>query len=63
MENAKRIKSIQGAHFELVLLELPSGQYMIGTEQHGQTHLSESISDYNTASFLFDLRLKELEGH
>ncbi len=59
----KTIKLMATKHYEVILVELPSGSYRVGCEVHGQTTFSETIKDFNTASYIFDLKLRELEGH
>lgn len=64
-QSAKVIKSIATNKFEVALCELPNGQYVVAYEttlSEGPV-MGEPVSDYNTANFLYDIKLKELEGH
>lgn len=59
----KVIKKISMSKFDLQIVELPSGQYQIISETQTEKQTSEKLSDYGIASFLFDMKLRELEGH
>ena len=59
----KLVKMLGNKHFCVEMFELENGHYFIRTESGNEAELSESIEDFNTASFLFDLRVQELEGH
>ena len=62
---AKTVKSFSTEKFDVALLELPNGRYVVAY----QTLLSdgpiigEPVADYHNASFLYDIKIKELEGH
>ena len=60
---ATTIKSVGNNHFTLELVELDSGMYCVRFEANEKMHFSEKILDYNTASYMFDLKLQELEGN
>lgn len=66
---AKVVKSYSTGKFEIALFELDTGEYVIGhltkfeADEGGNPHLSEKLTDFRTAAFLFDLKLKELEGN
>lgn len=62
---SKLIKSITTNKFEIMLCELPNGQYVVCYETTLSEGLifGEPVSDYNNASFMYDIKLKELEGH
>lgn len=64
-QKAKLIKSIQGTTFEVAMYELASGAYVVAyiTSVIERPQVSENIQDYKTAAFMFDLKLRELEGH
>lgn len=64
------IKSIQTDKFEISLVERDNHKYQIiyvgvPVEPPFETEpgVSEMISDYKTADFLFDVKLRELEGN
>jgi hypothetical protein len=61
----KTLKTIQTNKFELGLFELPSGQYVVAytTMLTEEPIFGEPMTDLNTASFMYDLKLAELEGH
>jgi hypothetical protein len=56
----KKIKAIETLTYKVALME-NVGYYVIKTSVGGKIKESESITDYNTASFLFDVKLDELE--
>lgn len=62
---AKQIKSFAGPKFEIGMYELPNGEYIVAyiTVVSERPNVSENIKDYKTAAFMFDLKLRELEGH
>lgn len=62
----KVIKQITTNKYEIALVEI-DGMYCVfyghpedDTEQYQS---SEPVTDYNTASYFFDLKLQDLEGH
>jgi len=61
----KTIKAIYHSRFTVEIIEESRGKYVIvyynGTTQG--VNYSEAISDYRTASYLFDLKVDELSGH
>lgn len=63
--NDKTIKSYFGKRFSVELMETPSGLFIIRYDKadYMTPQYSEAIKDYNTASYLFELKLDELEGH
>jgi len=61
----KTIKAIYMNHFTVELTEASNGEYIVvyyNSRTKG-VHYSESIRDYGTASYLFDLKVDELSGH
>lgn len=56
------IKSVDHPNFTLSIYDTPNG-YKIRLEQMDEISENECIKDYKTVSFLFDLKLMELEGH
>lgn len=61
--NAKVIKMIGTKNFVLSLYESVSGRYYIEYEHKEKVTMSEPMDDFNNASYLFDLKLQELEGN
>lgn len=62
--NSKTIKLISTKKYELGLFELPNGQYVVMYELNdGKVTISENIQQYSAASYLFDIKLEELEKH
>jgi hypothetical protein len=61
----KIVKAFETDRFEVALVEMPSGMYKVLSIKNGQQEpdVSESIQDYITASMLFDMRIRDLEGH
>lgn len=57
------VKSYLTGKFEVELLQDQYGRYRIRYQQHGEDQYSEWITDFITASMLFDIKLQELEGH
>lgn len=62
-KNYQLIKTFATRNFELALVESKSGMYYVVYEISGEVVQSEAINDYKTASFLFDSKLSELQGH
>jgi len=56
------IKQINMKNFELALIETDAG-YSVLYETALEDFKSENVLDYNTASYLFDLKLQDLEGN
>ncbi len=65
MLHAKVIKCIGTKRFEVELFQLESGFYCIkhDNKKEGKVAFSETINDFKTASFMFDLKVQELEGN
>lgn len=59
----KTIKMIATKRYEISIVEISSGQYKVAYEILGKTVISESMNDYNTASFLFEMKRVELDGN
>lgn len=62
-KNVKILKSVATKTFEVALVEANSGYYYILYEVQDKVTQSESIKDFAIASFLYDAKLRELEGH
>jgi hypothetical protein len=64
MEDSKLIKAYTSGRYRVELHEEGQG-YKVKYEakRHGEVQSSETIKDYNTASFLFDLKIDEFEGN
>lgn len=60
---ATTVKFIGTTKFEIGLFQLANGSYVVSYEVAGKQHKGEPIVDFNTASFMFDTKLQELEGH
>lgn len=58
----KTIKSVHTKRFKLDLIELPSGFFKILIDKDGNQVYSETINDMNTVMFMYDMKLRELEG-
>lgn len=60
----KLLKSVSKKRYDVGLYEKPTGAYVIVFEDTANetTHASEIIQDYNMASFMFDLKVQDLEG-
>lgn len=58
----KCIKMIGNKRFIIGLYETKSSKYRIVVEKQEVKQDSELINDYAMASFLFDMKLRELEG-
>jgi hypothetical protein len=65
MEQTKLIKSITTKRYTIELTEKNDGMYYIYYDGKNMKHarLSEAIKDFNTATYLFDLKLREFEGN
>lgn len=59
----KTIKSISTERFELCVVEMSNGQYVVAYETNNEVKTSEGLNDYDIASVLFDMKLIELEGN
>ena len=59
------VKSVSTKLFEVSLLQLTNEFYVVVSNQQGKTfkNYSEEISDFKTASMIFDLRIVNLEGN
>lgn len=60
--NTVTIKMISTTNFEIILIELPNSTYKIAYELDGRSTISESISDYSMATYLFETKLTELDN-
>lgn len=64
MKQVTTIKEINAKDFVISLVE-GNGKYYVlyGTTLEGRIHRSEPISDYNIASYYFDLKMKDILTH
>lgn len=62
---SEKIKAFNNKRFSVELLQASNNVYTIKYENKrlGEPQYSENIYDFNTASFLFDLKIEELEGN
>lgn len=63
--NGKTIKSIDTFRYKVDLIETINDTYIIKHESkvYGLPSKSEEIHNFKTASFLFDVKVDELEGN
>jgi hypothetical protein len=61
--NAKTIKMIATDRYEVGLFQLMDDTYVVGFETPIEVNVSEQMADFKTASFMFDLKLAELQGN
>lgn len=63
----KTIKQISTKNYEIAIVELPDGRYCVfyghPEDDFEKYTSSEPMYDYKLASYMFDLKLRELEGH
>lgn len=61
----KVVKAIETKRFEVLMVEMPNGAYRIlsGPNSQGGTDASEPINDFFTASYLFDMKVRDFEGN
>jgi hypothetical protein len=57
------IKAIYTTKYELALMEMPFGGYRVMFAKGVYDHTSETIWDFATASFMFDIKNDELAGN
>lgn len=57
------IKAIRQDKFDIMLGEDEAGRYVIVYEVNEHQHASDPIKDFALATFMFDMKLRELEGH
>lgn len=57
-----KIKSIVTRTYEISLYETFNGFQIEYTSMRTGDRISEMLKDYNTATYLFDLKVRELEG-
>lgn len=59
----RKIKSVETYRFEVSLNETEHGYLILyNSELWRDGKISEEIEDYNTADYLFELKIAELEG-
>lgn len=58
----RTIKSIIAKGYEIELFQDQDGRYRIRYQTPWITKYSEWITDFGTASYMFDLKWEELEG-
>lgn len=61
-KNFMTVKSLLTNRFEIELIQDRNGRYCIRYTNRGEEKYSEWITDFLTASYLFDAKLQELEG-
>lgn len=59
----KTVKSFITKKFEVSLVQDYNGRYKITYKTGKTSNESEWITDFGTASFMFDLKIKDLEGN
>ncbi len=57
------VKCIYMPHYEVELMQDPDGAYLVRYRVHDEDHYSERITDYGTASYIFDLKHQDLQGN
>lgn len=59
------VKSVENERFEVAMIELANGSYKVlsAPNDEGGTDQTESIPDYNTASYTFDAIVQKFEGN
>lgn len=58
------LKAYTTKRYSVSLYETSSGKYLITYENtHNEPQHSEILSDYNMASYMFDLKIDKLEGN
>jgi hypothetical protein len=64
MYGDKTIKAYNTKRFKVELYETTGNSYIIKYENtYSEAQYSEVLNDYNMASYLFDLKIDELEGN
>ncbi len=63
LEQRKTVKSFYTKMFEVEMIMDENGRYRIRYWTPMAENHSEWITDYGTASYMFDLKIAELEGH
>lgn len=60
-----KIKAYTTRRYTVELYETSNLSYIVKYENHllGEPHYSELLSDYNMASYMFDLKCEELQGN
>ncbi len=61
--NYKTIKAYYMIRFEVELFQYPDGAYCIRYKTNDEDQYSERITDFGTASYMFDLKVHDLEGN
>ena len=57
----RTIKAIETAYYQVSLIEVHNG-YRVNYSFLGEDRQSQVVSDYNTANFIFEFRLNEVQG-
>lgn len=60
--NSRTIKMVSTNEYEIILIEQANGKYRILADRGGIIELGEEIEDYKTSSFLFDLKIEDMEA-
>lgn len=62
--NSKTIKAYYMQRFEVELLQYDDGAYCIRYRVNdNDDEFSERITDYHSAAYMFDIKVRDLEGH
>ena len=59
----KRIKAVITERYEVALYETDKGFEILYDSVETGLKVSESIKDYYTVDMMFDMKVRELEGH
>lgn len=62
-DRQRTIKSYMTKTYEVELFQDEYGRYCVRYEVGGHNEYSEWITDFGTASYIFDLKIQDLEGH
>lgn len=57
------IKAYISPKFEVAMLQDEDGRYLIRFKTYAGTEHSEYVTDFSSASYMFDIKLHELEGN
>lgn len=63
VQGGKIIKHIIEKTYEIALYELYNGKYIVGVDIMGNVYLSDPITDFGNANFIFEQKQQALEGH
>ena len=59
------VKGLTTSKFEVELLQDPDGRYYVRYRHlyDREDQFSEYVTDFSTASYMFDLKIQEMEGN